>query len=407
MLLGLNFMSYVPSAEILEKYARVLVRFALNSGKGIKKGDVVLLQVPECAKPMLIALQKEVLRAGGHYITHYLPDEVERHYYELAEEHHLDFFPSKLIRGRVDEMDHSIHIIAEVNKKELQGIDPKKIMRKSKASKPYMEWRDEKEGAGKFTWTLALYGTEAMAKEAGCTLEEYWKQIIKACYLDEDNPLETWQKNFDEIERVKNELDKLEIEKVRIISKETDLIVGLGKNRKWMGGSGRNIPSFELFISPDCRMTEGKIYFDQPLYRYGNLIDEVRLEFKKGKVVRASAGVGEEVLKEMIATENADMIGEFSLTDVRMSKINRFMAETLFDENFGGEFGNTHIALGNAYKDSFPGNVKEVTKEQWKEMGYNDSVVHTDIVSSQNREVIAYLKNGKEKIIYKNGKFLL
>ncbi|MEK6926891.1 MAG: aminopeptidase [Nanoarchaeota archaeon] len=400
-------MVYIPSAEMLEKYARVLVRFALNSGNGIKHGDVVLLQVPECAKLMLIPLQREVLKAGGHYITQYLPDEVDRNFYEYAEDHHLDFFPEKLLRGRIDEIDHSIAILADANKTELQGIDPKKIMRKSKAHKPYFDWRNEKEGRGKFTWTLALYGTEAMAKEAGCSLEEYWKQIISACYLNEQDPLEHWRKSFAEVDRVKDELNKMEIEKVRIVSRNTDLIVGIGKNRKWMGGSGRNIPSFELFISPDCRMTEGKIEFDQPLYRYGNIIENVKLEFKNGRVVSASASSGEEVLKEMLATENADKIGEFSLTDVRLSKINRFMAETLFDENFGGKYGNTHIALGAAYKDSFPGDIGKVKKEEWEEMGYNDSVVHTDIVSSENREITAYLSDGSQKIIYRDGKFLL
>ena len=400
-------MVYHPDSKILEKYADVLVRFALNDGNGIKKGDVVLLSVPECAKPILIPLQKAVLKAGGHYITNYLPDETERHYYELAEEHHLDFFPDKLLRGRVDQMDHSISILAEPNKKELEGIDPKKIMRKSKAFKQLKEWRDEKENAGKFTWTLALYGTEAMAKEAGCSIEEYWAQIISACYLDLEDPIAEWRKVFGEVQRVQDTLNSLDIEDLHVEAEGVDLHVGIGKGRKWMGGSGRNIPSFEVFISPDWRKTDGYIEFDQPLYRYGNLIEGVRLEFKNGKVVSASAKSGEQVLKEMIATENADKIGEYSLTDVRLSKINRFMAETLFDENFGGEFGNTHVALGSAYKDSYPGDPSKVTKEEWGNLGYNESVVHTDIVSTRNRKVTATLASGEKKLIYENGKFTI
>jgi len=107
----------------------------------------------------------------------------------------------------------------------------------------------------------------------------------------------------------------------------------------------------------------------------------------------------------MIATENADKIGEFSLTDGRLSRITRFMAETLFDENVGGEQGNTHLALGKAYQDSYPGDISKVTKEQWEEMGYNDSVIHTDIVSTSPREITATLPNGEKVIIYKDGKF--
>lgn len=400
-------MVYVPEKKILERYADVLIRFALNNGKGIEKGQVVYLEVPECAKPLLIELQKAVLRAGGHYITNFIPDETARHYYELAEDHHLNFFAEKHFRGRVEQMDHAVLILAETNKKELEGIDPKKIMQRQKAHKPYKEWKDEKENAGKYTWTLALYGTEAMAKEAGCSIEEYWNQIIKACYLDNENPIKAWNDAFLEIERVRKALDNLKIKKLHIKAEGVDLTVGLGNNRKWMGGSGRNIPSFELFISPDWRMTEGEITFDQPLYRYGNLIKGVYLKFKGGKVIEARAEQGQEVLKEMIASENADKIGEFSLTDHRLSKVDRFMAETLFDENFGGKYGNTHVALGNAYKDSFPGDPSKVTKEQWVEMGYNESVVHTDIISTADRVVTAELEDGEERIIYKNGMFTI
>ncbi len=400
-------MTYHPSEEILNRYADVLVNFALNSGEGIKKGEVVLLQVPECAKPFLIALRRAILKAGGHAIVNYIPDEIAAEFYELANEDHLNFFADKYYKGLVDQIDHSIYIEAEANPHELKNTDPSRIMKKGKSLKPYREWRDEKENAGKFTWTLALYGTEAMAKEAGLSIEEYWNEIIKACYLDEQNPILKWKEVTAEVERVKAKLNNLKIEKLHLktVSGDTDLTIGLGSNRKWMGGSGRNIPSFEVFISPDWRKTEGKIKFTEPLYRYGNLIKGVKLEFREGKVVHASAEQGENVLKEMIATENADKIGEYSLTDSRISRISKFMATTLFDENVGKEFGNTHLALGNAYQDSYPGDPSKLTKKEWAEIGYNDSSVHTDIVSTENREVTAYLEDGSKLIIYKDGKF--
>ena len=400
-------MTYTPNQKVLEKYADILVNFALGSGKGIKKGEVIFLEVPECAKPLLIELQKTILKSGGHYITHYLPDGTARHFFELAEEHHLDFFAHHFYKGRIENIDHTIAILAETNKKELEGIESSKILRKSKAMKPYKEWKEKKEQEGKYTWTLALYGTEAAAKEAGITLEEYWEQIIKACYLDKENPIEHWKKSIAEVERLKDKLDELKIEKLRIKGERVDLTIKLGKGRKWMGGSGRNIPSFEVFISPDWRGTEGHVFFDQPLYRYGNLMKDIFLKFESGKVVEATAKEGEKILKEMIATENADKIGEFSLTDSRLSRIDKFMAETLFDENFGGIFGNFHIALGSAYKDSYPEDSTKLKKEDWEKLGYNESVVHTDIVSSEKREVTAFLEDGSSKIIYKDGIFII
>jgi aminopeptidase len=400
-------MAYHPSQEILDKYAHVLVNFALNGGQGIKRGELVFLQVPECAKPILVSLQKAVLKAGAHFITQYLPDDMSRMFYEHASDQQLEFFPDKYLRGRVDQMDHVLTILAETNKHELEGIDPKKIMARSRAFKPYQEWRNEKENQGKLTWTLALYGTEAMAREAQLTIEEYWQQIISACYLDEHDPIQKWTHVFQEVERVRAKLNNLEIEKVRVIAPDTDLTVGLGANRQWLGGSGRNIPSFEVFISPDARLTEGHIRFNQPLYRYGNLIKNVYLEFKQGHVVKATADHGQHVLQEMIATKGADRIGEFSLTDSRLSRITKFMAETLFDENIGGQFGNTHIALGNAYQDSYPSDPSTLTKEDWAAMGYNESVVHTDIISTENRTVTATLKDGTQMVIYKDGKFTI
>ncbi len=400
-------MTYEPKKEILDKYADVLVNFALNSGEGIKKGEIVLLRVGEIAKPLLKSLRKCILNAGAHPIIHYFPDDFDREFYEHAQDHHIEFFPDKYIRGLVDQIDHVLTILAETNPKELEGIDPKKIMARSKSYKPYLDWRHEKEAQGKLTWTLALYGTEAQAKEAGLTLEEYWKQIINACFLDHENPVGKWKEVFVETERVKEKLNSMKIKTLHVKGENVDLQVGIGENRKWLGGSRRNIPSFELFISPDWRKTEGKIKFNQPLYRYGNLIKGIELEFKNGKVISSKASQNEHVLKEMIATENADKIGEFSLTDSRMSRITKFMAETLYDENVGGEHGNTHIALGNAYQDSYPGDQGKVTKEQWIEMGYNDSVVHTDIISTEPRTVTATLEDGSQVVIYKDGKFTI
>jgi len=396
---------YTPSKKILEKYANVLVNFALGGGKGVKKGEVVFLQVPESAKPLLYELRAAILKAGAYTITEYLPDNYQRGFFELANENQIKFFPAKYLKGKVDQMDHVISIISETNKYELKGIDPKKIMDRGLAFKQYKEWRDEKENKGKMTWTLALYGTPQMAKEAKMSLSQYWNQITKGCYLDSKNPVLEWKKLYKKLEVIRTELNKLDIKRLRIKAKDTDLIIGLDKNRKWLGGSGRNIPSYELFISPDARRTEGFISFNQPLYRYGNVVKNIKLWFKSGQVSKSGASEGLNVLKEMVNTKGANMVGEFSLTDSRFSKITKFMGETLFDENMGGKYGNTHIALGSAYMDSYPGDQSKVTKKQWQKMGYNDSSVHTDIISTTDRTVTATLSSGKEIVIYKNGRF--
>ncbi len=396
---------YCPSTKILDKYADVLVNFALNSGRGVKKGEVVFLQVPESAKPLLISLQRSVLKSGAHAIIQYLPDEMSREFFELADDDQLKFFPATFLRGRVKQADHFLMVLAETNYHELEGIDPKKIMDRNMVFKPYKEWRDKKENAGKMTWTIGLFPTPAMAKEANMTLREAWNQVIKACFLNYADPVKKWQRIQKKSNQIRKKLNQLEIVSVNIKSKNTDLNIIIGENRQWLGGGGRNIPSFEIFTSPDWRGTNGYIYCDQPLYRHGNIVKDIKLTFKDGIVIESSAASGEKVLKELIKVENSDKIGEFSLTDKRFSKINKFMAETLYDENFGGPYGNTHIALGASYKDTYSGKLNKLSEKDFANLGYNDSAVHTDIISTENRVVTATLKSGKKIILYKDGQF--
>jgi aminopeptidase len=246
-----------------------------------------------------------------------------------------------------------------------------------------------------------------MAAEAQMSLEEYWEQIIHACFLDEQDPIARWQEVGRRLDQTRERLDALEIERVHVEGADADLWVTIGESRRWLGGRGRNIPSFELFTSPDWRGTEGWIRFDQPLYRYGNLVTGISLKFADGRVTEARAEQNEPVLKEMIATEGADRVGEFSLTDKRLSRITRFMAHTLYDENVGGPFGNTHIALGRAYQDAYRGDPAEISEQQWEQLGFNNSSVHTDIVSTADRVVTAQLRGGEERVIYRDGEFQL
>ena len=83
------------------------------------------------------------------------------------------------------------------------------------------------------------------------------------------------------------------------------------------------------------------------------------------------------------------------------------MADTLFDENFGGRFGNTHLAVGKSYHDTYAGNIGSMTDKDFEKLGFNHSVEHTDIIASTDRTVTAVMKDGAEKVIYRHGHFTL
>jgi aminopeptidase len=398
---------FKPKKEILEKYADVLVNFALGSGEGIKEKETVYLQFDADALDLGKEVYKAILNAEAYPIERMSDEDFVKIKFDTAKDHQLEFFPEKYLKALVDTMDHRIALIASRNPLLLKSIDPKKISLSRKKSKKMRKWLDAKEDTGDYTWTLCRYATEGMAKEAGLTLKEYWEQIIKACYLDKPDPIKKWREVFDSIEEIRRKLTEMPIEKIHLEAQDTNLWMTLGKKRKWVGGSGRNIPSFEIFTSPDWRGTNGHIKLDLPLYHFGNIIKDIYLEFKDGKVTKFKAGKNENVLKEIINQENADKIGEFSLTDKKFSRIDKFMANTLYDENYGGKYGNTHIALGASYHDTYEGDSSKVTDKDWEELGYNESPEHSDIIATTRRTVTAVLKNGEEKVIYENGSFLL
>jgi aminopeptidase len=401
------------SDDLLSKYAQVMVRYALNNGNGINPGDTVFLVGQECTRDLFLAIGREVYAAGGNLITNYQPNNTQatslaRYLLQQGSDEQVGFFAEPYWRGIVEATDHILFIVSEPDVHYLEGLPAARISRMNSARAPYMKMREEKEGAGKLSWSLCLYGTQSMADEAGLSLEDYWEQIIEACYLRDNDPVARWRQVQAEIESIKDKLDALQIESLHLTGEDLDLRVQIGANREWLSGGGKNIPSFEIFTSPDWRGTEGRIRFNQPLYYSGKRIAGIELRFEKGVVVSATATENEEALKEMIAQENADKAGEFSLTDRRHSRITRFMATTLYDENMGGAFGNTHIALGNAYKDTYPGDFSSISAEQWAAMGYNSCPkVHTDIISTSNRTVTATLRDGSQRVIYRDGEFVL
>jgi len=402
--------SYTPPKETLDKYAKVLVNFALGSGTGIKPGQYVYLQASLSALPFYRALKKNIFDSGGLTIGS-LGDDMDRfgrYFYDHATEKQLTDFPSAYYKGLVATADHRIAVLSDYDVHELDKVDPKKMMLAQKSRKKASEWFDKKENEGRYTWTLALYGTPSMAKEAGLSLEDYWQQIINACYLDKPDPIAEWRKVSREVERVAKRLTDLKIDKLHVKGKDIDLQMTLGQKRRWLGGSGRNIPSFEVFTSPDWHGTEGWIRFNQPLYYYGPKVEGIELHFKKGRVVKASATKNEKLLKEMLATDKgASQIGEYSLTDKRLSRITKFMAETLFDENMGGPYGNTHLAVGKSYHDTYTGDTSQLNKKLTRQLGYNESAIHVDMISTADRTVTATLAGGKQLVIYKNGQFTI
>jgi len=391
----------------IQRYADVLLWGLATARTGkIKKGDIILIRYDLPGIKLAEVLYAKLLEMGVYPLHRMLQTPtMETHFYKLSNNRQLTFIPpgeEELYRS----LNGSIAILGPESLTHLSQVDPSRIGKPIKSRKFLRDILDRREEEGEFSWTLAMYPTEELAGHAGITVEEYARQIIKACFLNRKDPIGHWQEIYKNAKALKNWLNSMPVKTFHLESDNADLMITPGEKRRWIGISGHNIPSFELFTSPDWRGTNGIYYADQPSYRSGNYIKGIRIEFKNGKVISAAAEKGESFLKKQLLMDNgANKIGEFSLTDKTFSKIDRFMANTLFDENYGGKYGNSHIALGASYSDTYSGKPSDLTKEIKSNLGFNDSALHWDIVNTEKKRVTAHLKSGQKTVIYENGRF--
>ena len=397
------------SKTMLERYTKVLF-WGLKKARHTEftREDIILVRYDLPGRDLACETFKGILKQGMYPIQRItLAPSMEYSFYLLGEEDQLSFIPP----GEKELFKHLnglISILAPESLTHLRDVDPAKIGKSLLARKQLRDILDERENNGDFSWTLCLMPSEELAKNAGLSIGEYTKQIIKACYLDHDDPEKKWEEIYLDAMEIKDFLNSLEIETLHLESSNCDLMVSPGPYRKWVGISGHNIPSFEIFTSPDWRHTQGIYYMDQPSFRSGNLVKGLRLKFEQGRVIEFSAEQGEEFVgKQIQVDENACKIGEFSLTDKRFSRIDRFMAHTLYDENFGGENGNSHIALGASYSETYVQGGDKLTKQLKEDLGFNDSALHWDLVNTEPKRVTAILKGGKKRTIYEDGMFKL
>jgi aminopeptidase len=310
---------YQPSREILDRYAEVLVRFALGSGRGIQPGEMVYIRADEVAKPLLESVHDAVVDADGHPHVEFVPEGMLRRFLERGSETQLGYWPKNLELGRVADAHHRLGLFI-YDPREFDGLEASRYGAYRAARKELTDAWTAKELRGEHTWSLCLYPTDRQAREAGLSLEESWAQVIKACYLDDSDPVRRWREVFRQLEETKQKLDARGIESLRVRGEGIDLRLRIGDGKRWQGGEGRNIPSFEIFNTPDCRVGEGEVHFDLPGFHHGQVIRGAQLRFEAGRVVEFSAEAGAEVLAQIVGASGGDRLGEFSLTDRRLSR---------------------------------------------------------------------------------------
>ncbi|MBF0481542.1 MAG: aminopeptidase [Desulfovibrionaceae bacterium] len=392
----------------IDRYASVLM-WGLRTARpgGYKKHDIVLIQCDPPGLKLMEAVYDRVVEAGLHAVPRVnLTSPMELAFFRKADAQQLVFQPPGA-EELYSRLHGAIYILAPESLTHLSEVDPKRIATVAVARKPLRDILTRREEQGKFGWTLCLYPTDEPARLSGLSKREYARQIAEACFLNDAAPETAWEDIFRSASEIKRWLSEMDAVEYHVESASVDLRVSRGDKRRFLGISGHNIPSFEIFTSPDWRGVSGVFFADQPSYRSGNYVRGVKLEFAAGRVTASDAAEGAEFLRKQLAMDKgSDKVGEFSLTDKRFSRISAFMANTLYDENHGGEYGNCHIAIGSSYSDTYSGDPSELTKESKAALGFNDSALHWDLVNTEPKRVSAKLRSGEKIAIYENGVFL-
>lgn len=393
--------------EHLQRYADVLLWGLTTARQGrYRKNDVILIQYHREGLRLAEILYERIIARGMNPLQRIgLTVPMERAFYGRSAPRQLVYQPpgERELYGGIH---GRIYLHAPDSLTHLREVDPARICRALVARKPLRDILEKRETAGAFGWTLCTLPTAELAAQARTTPDLYAEQIIRACYLDREDAVGAWREIRRSAEAIKGWLNGLKVAFFHLESAHCDLRITPGAKRRWAGVSGHNIPSFELFLSPDWRGTEGTFFANLPSYRSGNYVEGVRLRFHKGVAVEIGADAGEAfVAGQLRMDRGAARVGEFSLTDRRFSRIDRFMADTLFDENFGGEQGNCHIAVGASYADTYAGDPADMTPALKRRLGFNNSALHWDLVNTEAKTVTAHLRTGEKVLIYADGRF--
>lgn len=362
----------------IEKLARVLVHYSLR----LKKNEWLVMVGPANAEELYKAVLVEALKLGAFVSFRIAIPDATYLFYRYAQEKQLRFLnPAEKLE--TEQADAMLFVWSGWNTREFTNIDPKRMAIVQQARKPIFETRLRREAEGKFRWVGTLYPTTASAQEAEMSLIEYQEFVYGAGMVDRIDPIKEWEKVSRRQRVLVKKLNRFST--IRIVGDDTDITFGV-RGRKWINCDGRvNFPDGEVFTSPEEDKTEGQIRYHFPAIYMGKEVLNVRLVFEKGRVVKAEADKGEDLLRATIATDDgASQVGELAFGT--NYAIQRFTKNTLFDEKIGG---TVHTALGAALP---------------KTGGKNSSAIHWDLVCDTRKGFTVY---GDGQPIMKNGRFLI
>jgi len=377
----------------LERYAEL----AVHVGANVQPGQWVDLLAAVEHAPVARAVARAAYRAGASFVdVRYTDQHLRRALIELAPDDVLSWTPPWLLeRERAIGEDRAavIALAGDAEPDLLSDLPGDRVGRARMVELAVEASRQVNErltnwvviGVPNEGWAAQMFGEP--------DVERLW-QLVEFCVrLDEDDPVAAWRAHVARIGSRARLLDDMKLDAVHFTGPGTDLTVGLLPESRWQGVESvtaagvpyvANMPTEEVFTTPDARRTEGYVRSTRPLALYGRIVRGLEVRFEQGRIVEVRSDEGSDVIEGQLATdERAAYLGEVALVDgtSRIGKTNETFFETLYDEN-----ATCHVAYGSAYTEAVEGDPGE---------GVNDSTVHTDfMVGGPEVDVDAVLRDG-------------
>lgn len=330
----------------ITKLADVLVNYSTK----VRAGEFVGIASDPLAMPLIEALTEAILKAGGNPYWIARSEALTEVLLTHGSESQLLYCPP-ILPDYFEKVDVQISTFMPINSKFLSQIDPKRVALSQQARKHLMARSMQREAEGKYRWCGTAYPTLGSAQDAGMSLSQYEDFVFRACYLHLDDPAAKWREIRDVQQRVVDYLNTKKMVRFRVPGGRglagdhdgTDLTVSVDGST-WINCDGdSNFPDGEVFAGP--KGVDGHVNYTMPAVYNGHEVHGVRLQFKGGRVVEASARSGEEFLIQMLdQDEGARTMGEIAIGT--NYEIKQHTKNALFDEKIGGTF---HAAVGAGY----------------------------------------------------------
>jgi len=248
---------------------------------------------------------------------------------------------------------------------------------------------------------------------AGDQMPALWEAILRLCRVDQSDPIAAWEQHLAELEARRDALNAARYEALHYRGPGTDLVLGLPSRHIWVSGQSvtrhgirfvPNVPTEEVFTIVDKDRVDGTVQGTKPLLHAGTVIDRFSLTFERGRVVAIKADVGEDMLRQLIATdEGAARLGEVALVPASspIGQFGRLFYSTLFDENAA-----SHLALGAAYRFTLEGG-ETMSNEEFEHAGGNLSAAHSDfMIGSQALDIDGVFADGRTEALMRQGEWV-